>query len=357
MKLVMQTTTTPPQEPQPRAHRRLGRLRVRPLVAPEGANAPTQDAEAPTESGQLTRDEIDAYLTQENRSADSLIAAFSLTHDTNFLYEAADEYPNDPRVQLQVLEVNLFPEARWQWLEAFRQSAPNNSLANYLAARECSKAGDREGVLRELNAATDKPTLDVYWLIGRQRVTEAYISAGYAPADATLAGFETEAGLLLTLSCASEMRALARDLAASAFQYRQNGDAATADALAAAGLLLGERYAAGDTGKLFINELAGMAIQRLFLSQLGSSSAVRVGEATQTVAERIANLEARRTAIRDLLDAVSFGQVVTSGKLDDADLLTYFERVRTEGEFAATQWLRDKLTAGAKPQSSASDRK
>ena len=53
-------------------------------------------------------------------------------------------------MQLAVLAHNAFPEARRQWLDAFKASSPDNSLANYLSAQDYFKNGQPEAAMKEL---------------------------------------------------------------------------------------------------------------------------------------------------------------------------------------------------------------
>jgi len=99
----------------------------------------------------LPRQTIEEYLRLHHRSAESLLAAFHAsgdaenpTGDLNYLKEAATNFPSDPQVQLAVLAHNAFPEARRQWLDAFKASSPSNSLANYLSAQHYFKNGQSE---------------------------------------------------------------------------------------------------------------------------------------------------------------------------------------------------------------------
>jgi hypothetical protein len=97
------------------------------------AFARLMDNEGPTPG--MSRVQIESYLEQNRRSAESLLAAFRLTRDRALLQEAAEKYPNDPRVHYAgwisaYRDDNSSPEERRQWLEAFKQSAPGNALAN-----------------------------------------------------------------------------------------------------------------------------------------------------------------------------------------------------------------------------------
>ena len=46
----------------------------------------------------------------------SLLAAFRSSGDTNYLNEAATNFPNDPHVELSVLAHDEFPADRRKWL-------------------------------------------------------------------------------------------------------------------------------------------------------------------------------------------------------------------------------------------------
>jgi hypothetical protein len=285
-----------------------------------------------------------------------LIAAYWLANDTNFLKEAALKYPNDPRVQFQILGANLFTEDRRLWLEAFKKSAPDNALANYLAARKDFKAEKPEAALAELTNAQGKPVIDVYWQDRAQAVAEAYITAGFASPDAHL---ESLGYSFSPPNVSIELRKLNFDIIEHATQSRQSGDTATADTLIAAGLALGTRLTMDDTGKLVIDELLGSAIQMLTLKSVDSSVPIEFAGTTQTAGERLASLQTRRDAIGEVIGNNVMGEKIATmiSSLGDDDRIVYFEHVRKDGEFAAIQWLRDKLGPNLPPQPSASDRK
>lgn len=321
--------------------------------------APTNDStreatETPTETEDLTREEINAYLAHKNRSADSLVAAYLLTFDTNFLKEAAEKYPTDPHVQFAVLRKDLFPEARWHWLEAYEESTPDNSLANYLTAYWHFKDGQPEQALTELTKADAKSRLDVYWLDEAQAVSEAYVSAGFSPADARLEGIARSTTLAFPLSAQQKF---CRDISALAVQYQQDGDAAMANSLTEMELKLGERLTTGDAGKSLQNKIVGDTIQRLALSNLDPSTPVESGGTTETAAERLADLRAKAKSMYEVVKAVPLDELVASHTIGDDDVLAYFEHVRNDGEFPAMQWLREKLGPNLPAQPSASERK
>jgi hypothetical protein len=50
----------------------------------------------------LTREQIDRYLSSRGRDAQSLIMASRMADDLSLLREAAERFPGDPRVQLEL---------------------------------------------------------------------------------------------------------------------------------------------------------------------------------------------------------------------------------------------------------------
>src|ERR1700733_4143197 len=83
----------------------------------------------------IPREKVEAWLAKHNRDATSLLAAFRALGDTNYLNEAATNFPSNPQVELAVLSRDEFPEDRRKWLDLFKNSSPSNSLANYLSAQ------------------------------------------------------------------------------------------------------------------------------------------------------------------------------------------------------------------------------
>ena len=193
----------------------------------------------------------------------------------------------------------------------------------------------------------------MYWLDTGQAVVEAYVNAGFTPAAAHILGFVDSIPQFALLSGS---RQLGRDILALANQDRQDGDTATADNLMTSGLTLGDRLATGDTGKLLISELVGNAIQVSLLSSIDPSTTVEFGGSAQTAAERLADLQARKSILNELVKSTLLDGLTPLHASQD-DVLAYFELVRSDGDVAAMQWLQNKLGTNLPPQPSASERK
>ena len=142
------------QDERDDALKRLARLSTRPaphLPAPR-IQVATQPAENLPSTNlydrfkdkqpKLTTGQVEPYLKANGRNAASLLASFRTTGDAALLAEAMQKFPNDPQVAFEAaFKKEGSPEARLQWLEAFKKSDPENSLPHYLSALDYFKAG------------------------------------------------------------------------------------------------------------------------------------------------------------------------------------------------------------------------
>jgi hypothetical protein len=278
------------------------------------------------EMPKLTAEQVESYLAANRRSAGSLLAAFQATGDKRLLQEAKEKYPNDPSVALTALSKSDSPEERRQWLDALKRVAPDNALADYLSANDCLKAGRTDDAVRELEAAYSKPKLQDYWVERLQNAEEAYRSAGYSEAEAKGA-----AAMSLQLPQFAQLKQLAQSVLDLAASYRQAGDQASAQAALQIGSNLGQRLSTGQS--TLIQDLVGMAVERLALSSMDPASSYGTGG--QTVKERMDELLQQRKTNKAL--AQSSESLLEN--FPEQELVTYFERLKVFGEFPIVQWL------------------
>ncbi|MBI5687356.1 MAG: hypothetical protein HZC54_19965 [Verrucomicrobia bacterium] len=279
----------------------------------------------------LTPEQVEEWLAKEGRSAVNLLAAHRLLNDPAMLEEAARKFPNDTRVQMEVLLKGLFPGDRQRWLEAFKRSAPGNSLPNVLAAQEHLKAGRPEQAVQELLMASRKPGLDTYLFDMQPALESAWTTSGYPQAAGQL--MSTFGTQLPVISALQDVAARSADMAA---KLRQGGDTSSADAMASAGAAMGQQL--NENGRTFIAELVGMQIESKFLQQVPADAPA--GGSAQTAGLRLAELKQQQEELVRL--AKSFDDT-TPLRVSDADIGTYFERLRRDGEFSAMQWLQGRL--------------
>jgi hypothetical protein len=309
--------------------------------APPVAMSPTNTPAAKTnllvqlldgvELPKLSLEQVQPYLEANRRNAESLLAARQATGDQAFLKEAMQRFPNDPRVAYAGIFVSdATPQEKRQWLDTFKQSDPQNALANFLSASDYIKSGDKTSALQEMTAAATKPTWDDFGRITVQNTEEAFLAAGYSTLDAKTAA---SAGLLLPQL--AQLKSLAQGLAETATNYRQAGDAQSAQTALQMTLDMGEKIA-GPTDQSLITTLVGMAIEKIALSQMPPTDPL--GDTGGTVQDRINALTQQRTDMRGLTK--QFDNIMKT--LPDTEVIAYLDRQKTFGELPAMQWLMGK---------------
>jgi hypothetical protein len=278
------------------------------------------------------RAQVEAYLAENRRSAESLLAAFRLSGDRSLLQEAAEKYPNNPQVSFAgwvaaQMQDNASSEERRHWLDAFKQSAPDNALANYLSAQACFKSGQTDQAVAELIAASGKPGFKDYSADCVQNLEEAYLSGG-----ASLAEAKAEAAYSMSLPQLAEMKHLSESLRDLATVYRQAGDESSAQAALRMGLTLGQRLDESAGGSLLIN-MTGLAIERRLLGALDPN--IPYDDTGQTVQNELDTLFQRRESLKTLWKQAE----PILQNMPDHELIRYFDRMKTFGELEALRWV------------------
>src|SRR5207244_2720042 len=131
----------------------------------------------------------------------------------------------------------------------------------------------------------------------------------------------------------AQLKGLAQDMVGMQKQFAASGDTQSADAVAQWNLQLAQQLGSGEGAHVIIDNLVGMAIERMTLNQLDPNQ--RYEFLGSTPQERIAQLVTEKAEIKEL----------TSKSLDlmeqatDSELMSYFDRLKLYGEMAALQWL------------------
>jgi tetratricopeptide (TPR) repeat protein len=246
------------------------------------------------------------------------------------MQEAMEKYPNDPQVDFRAaLDKDLPPEQQRQWLNAFEQSAPNNSLANYLSAMNYFSSGQNDQAVQELNAAAAKSQFQDYTLNSVQTMEDAYLSAGYSGADA---GMLAEAQTRLPQVAA--LKQLGLNVVSLANSYQQSGDSTSAQAALQMAVNLGRNLDDNESGAPFlINTLAGMNIEYNALKAMDPNSPF--GSAGQTVQDQLNQIIQQKAALKDLNDQFNNSVVPV---MSQQDWISFQQRQNIFGEAAAQQW-------------------
>ncbi|MGA2867434.1 MAG: sigma-70 family RNA polymerase sigma factor [Verrucomicrobiota bacterium] len=309
----------------------VGPLASEPGPRPSNAAKPTAheslvDRLLAESDGELAPGQIEAYLQQNKRSAESLLAAFRVSNDKRYLQEAATKFTNDAPVQFAVIANGLLPGEERPWVEAFKTAAPDNSLAWYFSALDYFKSKQPDLALQELAEAARRPAFENYGGHSIQAVEEMYRLAGRSPLSAKFkaaCGARTPTGYLIKLKAlAGEMRQVQQ-------QYQSQGDAASANSLASVGMALGGQLSANGV----IDQLMGMAIQGNILKQL--DPAVNYDFLGRPVSEVRAEIDRQRQTMAQSMKTRD--QVLPT--LDETALSNYLDREKLYGEAEAMQWL------------------
>ena len=123
----------------------------------------------------LTTEQIEDYVESRGRDALSLIVASFLSGSADkWLEEAAERFPDDPRVAAAMLiKRGNSPEAS-EWIARLKEHDPGNSLGYLLAAKSALDGKDLNAALKELSAL-ESTRLNDYretWQSGRSHVSE-----------------------------------------------------------------------------------------------------------------------------------------------------------------------------------------
>jgi hypothetical protein len=312
-----------------------------PSSALEGAQIPkpvlARVALGDTNVFKLTSDQVQAFLVRNRTNADSLLAAFNVTADPELLREAARRYPSNALVVATLLGHNAVPEERRAWIDQFKGLANDNPLPNYLSALDYFHNQQPQQGLQELADASTKGAFTDYTTDRAQGLEELYLSSGYSAAEAkALATMSVQEPALASL------RDLAQQMATLERQYAAQGDSASATAIAKWGLGLAANISDAGTKSLGTQMLSASA-ERNFLTGLDPTGTYDFLQ--QPIEQRLGQLQSDRIAALD----ESKWATDWLGTANDAQLVSYFDRMRLYGEAAALKWAKTQQGEVTKP--------
>ncbi len=333
-------SSSPPAAVKEIAERRQLSTSVQPsaheLPAVEEGVAASDDPWAQFRTNKLSHDAIEEYLRQHGRTAQTLLAAFHSSGDTNYLNEAATRFPNDPQLQWTILARDAFPDERRKWLDLLKSSSPENSLANYLSSRDHFMNGDTHAAINELLEATRKRQFKDYTRESHLDEEELYLAAGKTPLEASrVVGWGED-----LMREQASLKGVAYSMRDLQNQYLKAGDASSAEHLAQIGVILARRLNNGAAEDPGINQLVGIAMEALALSPLEQDTSYEFlgGESP---AQRLDELKQQRVSLQELRR--SFGAIFPN--LTEAELLNWKEREKILGEVPAMRWLQQQHPA------------
>jgi hypothetical protein len=334
-RLADDTTVVSEKSDQPASRSPASRAQAVPAPDSKEQTATNEEASA---MFFVSPEKIQKYLELHHRNAASLLAAFHATRDPenpdkgiDYLKEAATNFPGDPHVQWTVLAQNTFPEDRRNWLDAFKVSSPNNSLANYLSASDYFKNGQPDAAIKELTEATSKGQFADFAMENFLGGAELSKFGGASPSIANVMAMSAMSGDLLPEL--SSLKGITQGIRDVQKQYSDSGDTASVQNLSLMGVTLASRLTSGDGGRFVIGQLVGMATETLALQSLDQNTAYDFlgGESPS---QRLEQLKDQRQDMRTL--AKNFN--LTFFNASEAERDNYTERMKIYGEVPAMRW-------------------
>ena len=254
-----------------------------------------------------------------------------MTHDVEYLRQAATNYPSDASVLFRAVAHDAFPENRRQWIDQLKHSDPDNALAYYLSANQYWKENDAASALNELAKASQKLTFRDYITDHMQSLEEIYLNAGRSAADAK--ALATHAVEMPHISRLSEM---SKGIADLMNDYQNQGDSESVENLARMGLALAGHLNGVQDGGNLLGQIVGVKVEQRVLRQLDQSQ--NYPFLAGPVLDRLAVLDSREESIRQ--DSQFIGQWIP--RASEQEQVSYFDRLKLYGESAAIDWLKNR---------------
>ena len=277
----------------------------------------------------LSHEQIEAFLAKRNRNASALLAAFRLSGDAAYLHEAGEKHAADPRVQLTLGMSSSSPEEKQRAFQELRKLAPDNALADYLLAMDSLRGGKHEEAVASLTSAYSKKQMNDYSAELAAAAADAYESSGFTELQSKLARLQGAVSPLY-----SQMAQLSLLMTNLQTEYRQGGDADSANALCRMGLALADQLQT-QPGHSLMSDLVGMGVERRMLQALPPETVL--DDQGGTAKSKLEALEVRKTDVGGLGQA---GAAVMA--LPEQEALSYFNRFEANGEAEALRWLKKK---------------
>jgi hypothetical protein len=275
----------------------------------------------------LRPEQVAAYLEQNRRSPESLLAALGATDDIAYLEEAIEHHADHPQVAFRAIFNSKSPEDRRRWIEALKKADPGNALPDYLSAREHYKTGQIDQAVCDLVSASGKHRWDDYSREFIQSVEEMHRSSGCSEAES-----KALAGLGLPLPHLAQLRDLGRQIGELSDLYRQHGDDASAQAALGMGVTLAQRITQGSGPSWLIQEMAGLSTERNLLQTIDPAALFDTGG--RTVKDRLSEIARQQEELKRL------GQQTEDllQRLSEPELIMFLDRWKVSGEVSAMRW-------------------
>ncbi len=278
----------------------------------------------------LSSEQIELFLKEKKRGPDSLLAAYRLSQDVNYLHEAVRNFPNNSAVQLEAALRGPTVAERQQGIDAFKKLSPESPLGNYLQADFSFSQGDYATAAQGLSQTLSNGKLPDFSASLFQNTEGAFLVAGYSPIEAKVAALfafnEDRIRSLTSLQNVSDNLSELRN------QFIQQGDIDAAEPTVQMEISLGQRIQ-NQVNPALLNALVGQAIERRTLETL--DPATPLGTNGETVQGRLAELTTKSQETGELLNSI---QRYPIESMSAEELNHYTQHVQQEGEIGAIKW-------------------
>lgn len=279
------------------------------------------------EIAKLTPEQIEHYVESRGRDALSLIVASFLSgSEDKWLEEAAERFPDDPRVAAAMLiKRGNSPEAS-EWIARLKEHDPGNSLGYLLAAKSALNGRDFDGAMKELSAL-ELTRMNDYRETWQSGFTDAYHSAGYR-------GMEAEwLGMWQVPVMGGEVMRLSVGIAEAMVAAKERGDQTTAESLGRSGMKAAALMSGRGDRDLLINQLISVSMERKLLNQLHAFDFIPGDE--RLVVDRLSEMDKRIARIKSVIQ--SHTELLPT--MTESELSQFSRRVQVDGELKAMEWL------------------
>ena len=228
-----------------------------------------------------------------------------------------------------MLTNHLFPEQRADWIRRFKESSPDNPLADYLAANDQFQGGARGAAMAELREALTRTSYNDYLLSSLEEREALEQSAFSDPAEAELrAIFSLPVGQLPLV------RDAAKSLLAVQKEAVSKGDWPAAEEAAALGVDMAHALTNRSSPEVLTSDLAAIAIEMGAVQALTDdpNASVALGFDPAT---RLAELDREKAELKALIESLDPAEPGAYARY----AVEFGRRMKSQGELSALRWL------------------
>jgi hypothetical protein len=277
----------------------------------------------------LTEADMERFLAAKGHTPANYLAAWFCTRKLAWLDRALERFPNHPMVLFAKIGAGDTKNPDLELVRRFNEAAPDNPLPKFMEASALFTAGNKEAAVAAIREALARPGLYIWMKESTDATRSLHEFSGMSPLLA-----DVVSTVQMPLPHLSTVMAVSRGLTDA---YKQGAEAGQADpALIEATYRMGLMFETPEAARMLIGQLVGKSIQMRALQSLPADAAPAWLSARP--AERLAQLEAEKANIPKLTESTNWLY-----QPENAHLLgPYLQRVRTEGEMAAMNWLNQK---------------